>query len=274
MVEKIVTPTPTLVALGILQGLTEFLPVSSSGHLVLFQSWLPGFREPGVLFHATVHLATLGAVLAWFRRDVLALVRAAVMPGRADPAAVRLLWLVALGTVPTALIGLLFRDALEGLFSSVSTAAGMLLVTGALLFATDRASERSGDAEDMRAGHALMVGLVQGMAIIPGISRSGATVAAGVFSGLGREFALRYSFLLSVPAILGAFVLQLLAHGLDNPSEVNVPGYGLAFLAAFATGYASIGVLFKVLLSRRLTWFACYCWVLGTAVLIARGISG
>ena len=274
MVERIVTPTLTLVALGILQGLTEFLPVSSSGHLVLFQSWLPGFREPGVLFHSTVHLATLGAVLAWFRRDVLALVRAAVMPGRADPAAVRLLWLIAAGTVPTALIGLLFREALEGLFSSVSTAASMLLVTGALLFATDRAGERPGDIESMRAGQALLVGIAQGIAIIPGISRSGATVATGVFSGLGRELALRYSFLLSVPAILGAFVLQLSTHGLDGAGEVNVTGYGLAFLAAFATGYASIGVLSKVLLSRRLTWFAGYCWALGLAVLTARGLSG
>lgn len=274
MIEKIVTPTPTLVALGILQGLTEFLPVSSSGHLVLFQSWLPGFREPGVLFHSTVHLATLGAVLAWFRREVLALVRAAVMPGRADPAAVRLLWMIAVGTVPTALVGVLFREALEGLFSSVSTAASMLLVTGALLFATDRARERPGDIGSMGVGQALMVGIVQGIAIIPGISRSGATVAAGVFSGLGRGPALRFSFLLSVPAILGAFALQLPTHGLDGAAEINVPGYVLAFLAAFVTGYASIGVLLKLLLSRRLTWFACYCWVLGVAVLVARGISG
>lgn len=268
------TPTPTLVALGILQGLTEFLPVSSSGHLVLFQSWLPGFREPGVLFHSTVHLATLGAVLAWFRRDVGALVRAAVMPGRADPAAARLLWMVAAGTVPTALIGLLFREALEGLFSSVSTVASMLLVTGTLLFATDRARERPGDIRSMRTGHALMVGIAQGIAIIPGISRSGASVAAGIFSGLGRALALRFSFLLSVPAILGAFALQLPTHGLDRAAEINVPGYGLAFLAAFAAGYASIGLLLKLLLSRRLTWFACYCWVLGAAVLAARGMSG
>ena len=274
MVEKIVTPTPTLVALGMLQGLTEFLPVSSSGHLVLFQSWLPGFNEPGVLFHSTVHLATLGAVLAWFRRDVQTLVRAAVMPGRADPAAVRLLWMVAAGTVPTALIGLFFREPLEGLFSEVPTTAGMLLVTGGLLFATDRARERPQGIESMSARQAVVVGIAQGLAIVPGISRSGATVAAAVLSGLGREFALRYSFLLSVPAILGAFVLQLLAHGPAGAQEVNTPGYGLAFLAAFATGYASIGVLFKVLLSRRLTWFACYCWALGMAVLIARGISG
>ncbi len=269
-----VTPTLTLVVLGTLQGLTEFLPVSSSGHLVLLQSWLPGFDEPGVLFHATVHLATLGAVLAWFRRDVGPLVRAAIRPRRAEPAALRLLWLVAAGTVPTALVGLLFRDALEALFSSVTTAAGMLLVTGAVLCATDRARERPADLRHMRVRQALLIGLVQGLAIVPGISRSGATVAAGVFSGLGRAFALRYSFLLSVPAVLGAFALQWLAHGMDGARDVNVPGYVLAFAAAFATGYASIGALLKLLLARRLTWFAGYCWCLGGVVLAVHGLSG
>lgn len=266
------TPTLTLAVLGILQGLTEFLPVSSSGHLVLLQSVLPGFREPGVLFHVTVHLATLCAVLLYFRRDVAALAVAAVMPGRADLSTIRLLRLVVIGTVPTALMGLLFAEALESLFSSVSTAAAMLLVTGVLLFATDRAPERTRGVEGMGVGHALVIGMVQGMAIVPGISRSGATVAAGVFSGLGRDLALRYSFLLSVPAILGAFALQLLTHGLDGAREVNVWGYGLAFLAAFAAGYASINVLWKVLLARRLTWFACYCWCVGLAVLLARSL--
>ena len=264
------TPTLTLAVLGILQGLTEFLPVSSSGHLVLLQSVLPGFQEPGVLFHVTVHLATLCAVLLYFRGDVAALAVAAVMPGRADPSTVRLLRLVVIGTVPTALMGILFAEALESLFSSVSTAAAMLLVTGVLLFATDRAPERTRGVEGMGVGHAVVIGVVQGMAIVPGISRSGATVAAGVFSGLGRDLALRYSFLLSIPAIIGAFALQLLTHGLDGVWEVNVWGYGLAFLAAFAAGYASINVLWKVLLARRLTWFACYCWCVGLIVLLAR----
>ena len=272
------TPTLTLAALGILQGLTEFLPVSSSGHLVLLQSALPGFREPGVLFHSTVHLATLCAVLLYFRGDVLALIHAAVKPRTADPGAVRLLWLVAAGTVPTAVIGLLFKNALEGLFSSVPTAAGMLLVTGALLFATDRtddveepggdAGQRTGRVKPMGATHAILIGTVQGLAIIPGVSRSGATVAAGVFAGLGRELALRYSFLLSIPAILGAFALQLATHGPGGTSDINAAGYGLAFVLAFGTGYFSIGVLLRVLLSRRLKWFACYCWLVGLGVLL------
>ena len=268
------TPTLTLAALGVLQGLTEFLPVSSSGHLVILQAWLPGFQEPGVLFHATVHLATLGAVLVYFRRDVAALARAALRPSRADPAAVRLLWLVVAGTIPTALIGFLLSDALEALFASVPTAASMLLLTGALLFATDRAPDRAGGIDRLRVTQAVVIGIVQGAAIVPGISRSGATVAAGVFSGLERGLALRYSFLLSIPAILGAFVLQLATHGLDGAMGVNKLGYGLAFLAAFTVGYFSIDVLLKVLLSRRLTWFACYCWGLGLAVLTGRALSG
>ncbi len=266
------SPTLTLATLGILQGLTEFLPVSSSGHLVLVQSWLPGFRETGVLFHATVHLATLGAVLLYFRNDVAVLAHAGLRPRSSDPAAVRLLGLVLAGTLPTALIGLLFKDGLEHLFSSVPTAASMLLVTGTLLAATDRARGKGADIEKMRVWHALLIGLVQGMAIIPGVSRSGATVAAGVLSGLGRNLALRYSFLLSIPAILGAFTLQLLSHGLDGTLEINAPGYAVAFVAAFVTGYLGIEVLLRVLLSRRLTWFALYCWGLGLTVLITRGL--
>ncbi|MCY4487886.1 MAG: undecaprenyl-diphosphate phosphatase [Deltaproteobacteria bacterium] len=268
------SPTLTLATLGILQGLTEFLPVSSSGHLVLVQSWLPSFQEPGVLFHATVHLATLGAVLLYFRRDVVVLACAALRPRASDPDAVRLLGLVVAGTLPTALIGLLFKDGLERLFSSVPTAASMLLVTGALLVATDRVRGQGADIERMRVWHALLIGLVQGMAIIPGVSRSGATVAAGVLSGLGRDLALRYSFLLSIPAILGAFTLQLLSHGLAGAPDINGFGYAAAFLAAFVTGYLGIEVLLRVLLSRRLGWFALYCWGLGLTVLITRSLSG
>lgn len=267
------TPTLTLLTLGILQGLTEFLPVSSSGHLVLLQSHLPGFREPGVLFYASVHLATLGAVLAYFRKDFANLAYTVVRPGHADRASVRLLWLVIIGNLPTAVIGLLFTEPLESLFASTPTAANMLLITGALLFVVDRVPERNHGIKEMRLSHALSIGIAQGIAIIPGISRSGATVAAGVFAGLGRNFALRYSFLLSVPAVLGAFVLQLLEHALDGAGPVNSVGYGLAFLAAFTLGYLSIGILAKVLLSRKLTWFACYCWIVGITALIAIELS-
>jgi undecaprenyl-diphosphatase len=241
---------------------------------VLLQSQLPGFREPGVLFYALVHLATLGAVFVYFREETSDLAYAIVKPRHADPASVRLLWLVVIGTLPTASIGLLLTEPLERLFTSPPIAANMLLITGALLLATDRVPERPQNIEGMRVSHAISIGIIQGLAIIPGISRSGATVAAGVFAGLGRDLALRYSFFLSVPSILGAFTLQVWGHALNGTGQVNSLGYGLAFVAAFTLGYVSIGLLAKVLLSRKLTWFACYCWIVGITALITMEFSG
>ena len=230
------TPIWILILLGIVQGLTEFLPVSSSGHLVIIQSLLPGFNEPGVLFHATVHLGTLGAVVLYFRRDLFEMAACIISPRSADPLRVRLMLLIVVGTLPTIAVALLFKDELEQLFANVSIAAAMLLVTGTLLYFTDRTRERTTDLERMNIGHALFVGVAQGFAIIPGISRSGATITAGVFSGLTRELALRYSFLLSIPAILGAFVLQLATHEHTVGQEIEWIGYGLAFAAAFGVG--------------------------------------
>lgn len=264
------TPIWILILLGIVQGLTEFLPVSSSGHLVLIQSILPGFNEPGVLFYATVHLGTLFAVLLYFRRDLLDMVSCIVSPRSADPAKLRLILFIVVGTLPTIVLAVVFKDEFERLFANVSAAAAMLLVTGTLLYLTDRTRERTTDLQSMNIGHALIVGIAQGIAVIPGISRSGSTIAAGVFSGLTRELALRYSFLLSIPAILGAFVLQLTTHEHPVGQDVAWTGYGLAFVAAFGVGYASIDVLLKMLVSRKLTFFAYYCWALGVAVLVTR----
>jgi undecaprenyl-diphosphatase len=264
------TPIWTLILLGIVQGLTEFLPVSSSGHLVIIQSILPGFNEPGVLFHATVHLGTLGAVLVYFREDLREMAGCAISPRTADPAKVRLIWLILVGTLPTVAIALAFKEELEQLFANVSTAAVMLLVTGTLLYLTDRTRERGTDIQKMNLGHALIIGIAQGFAIIPGISRSGSTIAAGVFSGLKRELALRYSFLLSIPAILGAFVLQLATREDPGGQGVDWIGYGFAFITAFGVGYASIGLLLKMFLSRKLTFFTYYCWALGVSVLAVK----
>lgn len=261
------TPIWTLILLGIVQGMTEFLPVSSSGHLVIIQSLLPGFNEPGVLFHATVHLGTLGAVLLYFRQDLFDMASCVISPRAADPAKVRLMVLIVVGTLPTVAVAVAFKEELEQLFANVSVAAAMLLVTGTLLYLTDRTRERATDIQQMNVGHALIIGIAQGFAIIPGISRSGSTIAAGVFSGLKREVALRYSFLLSIPAILGAFVLQLATHEYPGGQGVEWIGYGSAFVAAFGVGYASIAVLLKMLLSRKLTFFAYYCWAVGASVL-------
>ena len=264
------TPIWILILLGIVQGLTEFLPVSSSGHLVIIQNLLPGFNEPGVLFHATVHLGTLGAVLLYFRTDLLEMATCIIAPRSADPVKLRLIRLIIVGTLPTVVVALAFKDELEQLFTNVSAAAAMLLVTGTLLYLTDHTRERTIQLREMTLKHALIVGIAQGCAIVPGISRSGSTIAAGVFSGLTRELALRYSFLLSIPAILGAFILQVTTHEHPIGQDVEWLGYGLAFVAAFGVGYASIAILLKMLLSRKLTFFAYYCWAVGGSTLIMR----
>ncbi|MFQ5851183.1 MAG: undecaprenyl-diphosphate phosphatase [Candidatus Binatia bacterium] len=263
-----------LVLLGVLQGLTEFLPISSSGHLVIAQSFIPGFRQPGVLLDVNLHLGTLVALLVYFRRDFTAMFFSLLDLRHARDSSVRrLMWLLVVGSVPTALIGILFRRELELLFSKVSVAGGMLLVTGSLLFATDRVQGEERELKEMRISDALAVGLAQGLALVPGISRSGATIAVGLLVGLERELALRYSFLLSVPVILGAFVIQIMVHAAALTQSVDVLGYGAGVAAAFLVGYASIAVLLRMLLSRRLSFFAYYCWVVGITVLLLESLS-
>ena len=253
--------------LGLLQGLTEFLPVSSSGHLVVAQSWIPGFSQPGVLLDAALHLGTLGAVCVYFRRDLYLLAASCVSSHHPQAASSRrLLGLLITGSVPTLLIGLSFRGCFEALFSDPCGAGLALLVTGSLLFATDRV-QPPGRAE-MRVRDSLLIGLAQGLALVPGLSRSGTTIATGIFLGLERELLVRYSFLLSIPAVGGAFVLQLVSHWEEVVSGLDVASYTLGTLVAAGVGYASIPLLIRLTRTRRLSPFAYYCWVLGCATLI------
>lgn len=264
----------SLVLLGILQGLTEFLPVSSSGHLVIAQSLIPGFHQPGVLLDVSLHLGTLAAVLIYFRRDLINMASSLLLPHNpAYASARRMLWLLIVGSIPTALIGLLFRQEFERLFSEVRVAGVMLVVTGTLLFVSDRIRGEGRKLEGMQVRDALTVGLAQGLAILPGLSRSGATIAAGVLAGVERELALRYSFLLSIPAIVGAFILEAVTHADRWIESVNVVGYSAGTVAAFLVGYWSIAVLLKILRSRRLLLFAYYCWAVGGGVLFMKAFS-
>lgn len=266
--------TISLVLLGILQGLTEFLPVSSSGHLVIAQSFIPGFHQPGVLFDVSLHLGTLAAVLVYFRRDLTDMASSLLfLHNPAYASARRLLWLLIVGSIPTALIGLLFRNEFEQLFSDVQMAGWMFMVSGVLLFATDRVRRGERELQGMHVLDALIVGLAQGLAILPAISRSGATIAAGVFMGLERGLALRYSFLLSIPAIIGAFVLEAITHAAEWAQSIDVVGYGAGMVAAFLVGYWSIAVLLKMLRSRQFSLFAYYCWAVGGGVLLMEVFS-
>jgi undecaprenyl-diphosphatase len=252
------------VLLGLLQGLTEFLPISSSGHLVLAQSLIPGFFQPGVLFDVALHIGTLVAVCVYFWRDLWAMFLSLFSAEHQETAASRrLLWLLIVGSVPTAVIGVLFRKQFESMFNDVSGAGVWFIITGILLFLTDRVSTRGRGLAAMGFFDALVIGVAQGLAIIPALSRSGATIAAGVFLGLERTLLVRYSFLLSIPAIAGAFVLEVVAHRHDMSQGFDSLAYSVGTLAAGIVGYWSIAVLLNMTRSRRLSVFAYYCWSVG-----------
>ena len=267
--------------LGLVQGLTEFLPVSSSGHLVLVQHLL-GITTPQVLFDVVVHLGTLFAVVVAVWRDVVAVVRGVLAwpsgLGRTpvDGAKAqdgRLAVWVALGTVPAALVGLFLADPVEALFGSVRVVGAALLVTAGLLVAAERAPAGSATLAEVGPGRALVIGLAQAVAVVPGISRSGATISAGMMAGVEREAAARFSFLLSVPTIAGAGVLVALK---GAAGELASPGVGplvVGFASAALAGYAAIRLLLATLRRGRLRWFAAYVAVVGALVLAGLGDS-
>jgi len=261
--------------LGVVQGATEYLPVSSSGHLVIFQH-LFGLSEPALLFDIVLHVATLLVVLWFYRRDIADLIRQSVA-AVGDLAqgvswsevqsrfpAFRLAWLIVLGTIPTALIGFGLQDTFESMFGSLRVVGVMLWITGLVLLATRFAAQGGRGIGKMKMVDALLIGLVQGLAITPGISRSGSTIAVALLLGIEKETAARYSFLLSVPSIIGALVLKL---G-DAGSGIGLTATALGFLAALMTGYLCLVFLIRIVKQGRLAWFAPYCFLLGLLALI------
>lgn len=234
------------VFLGILQGLTEFLPISSSGHLVIAQSLIPGFNQPGVLFDTVLHLATLFAIVYFFRKRIFALSR-------------KYYFLLMLGSIPAALIGFLFQKNFEQSFSNVHRVGIELIITGILNLMIDKVKTRK---KTISYKDSFLVGISQAIAIIPGISRSGATIFTGIKLGIDRKKAAEFSFLLSIPAILGANILQLISHGSD--ASLNIPLYFFGFIAAFFSGFLSINVVLKTLSERRFRVFGIYCLLLGS----------
>jgi undecaprenyl-diphosphatase len=265
------------IALGLIQGLTEFLPVSSSGHLVLLQN-LFGMNEPELLFDICLHVGTLVAVLLVFYREILHILATLVqIPALSREAGglkklyrinadVRLCALIILGSVPTALLGLLFKAGAEHLFGSVWVVGLMLLVTGTVVWCTRYMAPQGRGLLKTRPTDALTIGLVQGLAIIPGISRSGSTIATALFLGIDRELAGRFSFLLSIPAILGALVLGLDAEEMQTAIPVEMILLGT--LISAIVGYAALKVLLGLVRRGQLSWFAPYCWVLGVIALV------
>ncbi|MDR1546305.1 MAG: undecaprenyl-diphosphate phosphatase [Deltaproteobacteria bacterium] len=266
-----------IAALGLIQGLCEFLPVSSSGHLVLAQA-LFGLKEPEILLDLTLHLGTLLAVAVFYRRSLAALFsELRFLPGAlVSPARLvelsrarpnfRLGLLIILGSFPTAAVGFIFQDFLTGLFASASAVGVALLITAAALTTTAfrRRPPRRG-LLNMTAADALLIGLIQGLAIAPGLSRSGLTIAAALLLGLERELAARYSFLLSIPAILGGLALSL-AQGLS--SALGPATLALGFSVAAVAGWWALKLLTGLVDRGRLHFFAPWCLLAGLAALL------
>lgn len=252
--------------LGLIQGLTEFLPVSSSGHLVLFQQ-LFGIREGVLLFDIAVHIGTLVPVLIIFRAEVKKILTAPLD---------RLTMLLIAGTVPTGLIGIMFKKPLEELFTHGRAIGFGFLVTGVVLWAAESIRRGNKEINNTTWLDAVFVGVMQGIAIIPAVSRSGLTIAGSLLRGFDRQWAARFSFLLSVPAILGAAVLHakdLIRDGglCVMPEQAWIIAAGV--LAAAVSGYFSIRIMLKVLTSGSLRGFSIYLWVLGILILTDQFIT-
>lgn len=260
------------IILGIIQGATEFLPISSSGHLVLVPA-IFGMTQPSLNIIAVAHLGTLVAVLVYFRRDLWAII-SAVLQGlwRRDPLGEtesRLGWYIVAGSIPAAVAGLLLADWFDEIFGSPTVAAFFLLVTALLLVIGEQLMTGVKTLAAMTWSDAIIIGLFQMFALFPGISRSGSTITGGLARGLNRETAARYSFLLGVPAILGAGLLSLLELSQSGALLQEWPLLLAAFLSAAVVGYACIYFLLAWLRSHTLYIFAVYCALLGGGYLIA-----
>lgn len=259
------------ILLGIVQGATEFLPISSSGHLVLIPA-IFGMTQPSLNLIAVAHLGTLVAVLIYFRTELWAIITA-VLDGlwKRNPLGTldaRLGWYIAAGSVPAAAAGLLFADKFDEIFGSPTTVAFFLLVTALLLILGERMLTGKKTLAAMTWSDAIIIGLFQMLALFPGISRSGSTITGGLWRGLDRETAARYSFILGVPAILGAGMLSILDLQQSGTLVSEWQTLLAAFLAAAIVGYACIYFLLAWLRSHSLYIFAAYCALLGGGYLL------
>jgi len=251
--------------LGIVQGLTEFIPISSSGHLVLVP-WLFGWSEPGIAFSAIIHWGTILAVLLFFWKDLyqitLSGLRALFTWSLPDPESKAALWIV-IGTIPTAILGLAFHDFFERLFNAPLAAAGFLLATSLILSIGEWLGKQRREADEMKALDALTIGLAQAIAMVPGISRSGITISTGLLRGIRRAAAARFSFLLMVPATLGAGLLSILDLLREGMLWSELPALACGFIAAAISGFFAIRWLLAYLSRRPLWVFSIYCAVFG-----------
>ena len=264
------------VVLGIIQGLTEFLPISSSAHLRIFPEVF-GWGDPGAAFTAVVQIGTELAVLIFFWRDIWRIattwVRSLFRPEYRGQLDARMGWFIILGSVPIALLGVLLKDIIEDDFRSLWIIGTTLIVLGIVLGLADRIGGTTKTLKQLSLRDALLMGCAQALALIPGVSRSGATLSMGRLLGYERETATRYAFLLAIPAVIGAGVFELQ----EIPHGDNLYGWGptiVATIAAFVVGYAAIAWLLRFITTHSYTPFVIYRIALGagTLLLVATGV--
>ena len=277
------------VFLGVIQGLTEFLPISSSGHLVIFQH-LIGLKDPELLLDISLHIGTLLAIFIFFWSDIRAMVAECVaflrnllwtrkpaalapkgMKDRVDEARqlpyARLTFWVLLGVIPTAVIGIAFRQLFHEMFGSTLVVGIMLMITGTILGASRLIPDRTMKKKSIGMFTALAVGLAQGAAITPGISRSGITIVCGLLCGLDRELAGRFSFLISIPAIIGALVMQF---DMTELGEIGYAPFVTGIFISFVTGLIALKITMNYVKKGKLHYFLPYCFLAGIVALVIK----
>ena len=266
------------IILGIFQGIAEFLPISSSGHLVLLQNFFE--MDQGELFVSVMlHLGTLISIVIVFYKDIIAIIGSFFQIVTElftknkivlDTESKILAIMIIVGTIPTGLMGILFKDFFEGLYESLLAVGIALIVTGFLLMISEKSNTGKKNIRNMTISDAIIVGIFQGFAIIPGISRSGSTIVGGLFRGFNTRLATKFSFLMAIPAILGATLLETVkVITSDNPIAFSIPLL-VGVLLSTVTGVVAIKVLIKALEKGKLYYFSYYVWVVGIVVIISQ----
>jgi len=271
------------IILGLIQGLSEFLPISSSGHLALLQYFFGIEGESVLAFAVLLHLGTLLSIFAVYYKDIWDLIRelfatlADLFTGRGlrinANETRRLGFMIIVATIPTGIIGVLFNDLFESMYLSLAAIGTGLLITGTLLWFSEKIGKGRKNVLNMKFRDAFLVGLFQSVAITPGISRSGSTIVGGLFSGMKREIAVRFAFLISIPSVLGAVVMEApsaFKSGIDM-SMLTPIIIGVAIAAV--SGFIAIKTMIRIVSNKKLYYFSFYTWAVGAIVLIYTFLS-
>jgi undecaprenyl-diphosphatase len=271
------------IVLGLAQGLSEFLPISSSGHLALLEYFF-GIDEDRVLAFATLlHLGTLFSIFFVYYKEIGALLLELcavfhdIFTGRGPRVGAnetRILgFMIIVATIPTAIVGLLLRDVFSGLYNSLVAIGAGLLITGCMMFVSERVARGAEDVSGLQFRHAFFIGLMQSVALCPGISRSGATITGGLFASMKRELAVRFAFLISIPSVIGAILLEApeaFGAGVDG---AMLPALGAGVIVSMISGFFAIKTMIRVVSSGKLRYFSFYTWIVGAAAILYSLIS-